>query len=91
MINVEMGLMRAGDCNNDNVVLVLDFNILKPTFGRSVGDPSYDDRADFTGDQIVNVLDFTLLKGNFGSGGAPPIRPIGTGQFGLPQISPGEE
>jgi hypothetical protein len=70
-----MGLMRAGDCNNDNIVSILDFNILKPTFGRSAGEPAYDGRADFTGDNIVNVSDFNLLKGNFGAGGAPPLRP----------------
>lgn len=71
----EMGLMKAGDANNDNLVTVLDFNILKGTFGRGLGDPGYDDRADFTGDQIVNVSDFNLLKSNFGTGGAPPIAP----------------
>jgi hypothetical protein len=70
---VEMGIMRAGDTNNDNVVNIADFNILKSTFGKSAGQPGYDDRADFNGDSIVNIVDFTLLKGNFGQGGAPPI------------------
>jgi hypothetical protein len=74
--NVEMGLMRPGDANNDNVVSAPDFSILKSTFGKTQGDPGYDDRADFTGDVTVNALDFTLLKGNFGLGGAPPIAPI---------------
>ncbi len=73
--NLEMGLMRAGDANNDNVITILDFNILKNTFGRQIGDPGYDDRADFTGDQVVTVLDFNPLRGNFGVGGSPPIRP----------------
>src|SRR5206468_10970557 len=63
--SVEMGLMRAGDANNDNIVSTLDFNILKPTMGKSIGDPGYDDRADFTGDQWVNISDFNLLKVNF--------------------------
>jgi hypothetical protein len=71
----DMGLMKAGDANNDNIVSVLDFNILKTTFGKQTGDPGYDDRADFTGDQIVSILDFNLLKGNFGIGGAPPLAP----------------
>jgi hypothetical protein len=71
----EMGLMRAGDCNNDNVVNVLDFNILKGTFGKQQGDPGYDSRADFTGDNAVTILDFNLLKGNFGTGGSPPLGP----------------
>jgi hypothetical protein len=70
--NVEMGMMRAGDCNNDNVVSVLDFNILKATFGKTQGDPGYDARADFTGDNTVNISDFKLQKGNFGQGEAQP-------------------
>jgi phosphatidylserine/phosphatidylglycerophosphate/cardiolipin synthase-like enzyme len=73
--NVEMGLMRAGDADNNNAVNVNDFNILKTTFGKTVGDPGYDDRGDFTGDQLVNTVDFNLLKGSFGQGGVPPIGP----------------
>jgi dockerin type I repeat protein len=72
---VEMGLMRAGDANNDNVVNVQDFNIVKSTFGKSVGQPGYDGRADFNGDNVVNISDFNLLHANFGTAGAPPIRP----------------
>ena len=75
VVNQEMGLMKAGDANNDNLVSVLDFNILKGTFGKQSGDPGYDDRADFTGDRLVSILDFNLLKGNFGMGGAPAITP----------------
>ena len=69
----EMGLMKVGDANNDNIVNIQDFNILKNSFGKAQGDPGYDDRADFNGDHIVNIQDFNLLKGNFGTGGAPPI------------------
>src|SRR5205085_5439971 len=75
--NAEMGLMKAGDCDNNNVVSVLDFNILKNTFGKSQGDPGYDDRADFSGDLAVNVSDFNALKGNFGVSGGPPVGPGG--------------
>jgi hypothetical protein len=73
--SVEMGLMRAGDANNDNLVNAGDFIILRNTFGLSFGDPGYDDRADFTGDQIVSSQDFILLRNNFGQGGAPPAGP----------------
>jgi photosystem II stability/assembly factor-like uncharacterized protein len=73
--NVEMGFMRTADANNDNVVNAVDFNILKLTFGKSIGVLGYDERADFTGDQAVNVTDFNLLKVNFGQGGSPPIIP----------------
>jgi hypothetical protein len=74
--NAEMGLVKAGDANNDNLVTILDFNILKATFGKGNGDPGYDDRSDFDGNLLVNVQDFNLLKQNFGTGGAPPIRAI---------------
>ena len=73
--SVEMGLMRVGDANNDNVVNATDFTILKATFGKSIGDPGYDDRADFTGERVVNASDFALLRINFGSAGAPPLGP----------------
>lgn len=72
--NVEMGLMRGGDCDDNNVVNATDFTILKNSFGKSFGELGYDDRADFTGDLVVNVTDFNLLRNNFGAGGAPPIR-----------------
>jgi hypothetical protein len=75
--SIEMGLMRAGDANNDNTVDVLDFNILKGTFGLSLSNPGYDASADFTGDNVVDVLDFNLLKGNFGQSGPGPLRPGG--------------
>jgi Dockerin type I domain len=73
--SAEMGLLRAGDCNNDNLVSAPDFIILKNTFGKASGDPGYDDRADFTGDQVVNAPDFSLMRSNFGLGGPPPIIP----------------
>jgi hypothetical protein len=77
-VNAEMGLMRAGDANNDNVVNATDFSILKNAFGKSgcpTPQPGYDPRADFTGDCVVNSIDFSLLKTNFGIAGAPPIGP----------------
>src|SRR5205085_4696379 len=39
LIQVEMGLMRTGDANNDNFVNVADFNILKIGFGWECGYP----------------------------------------------------
>jgi FtsP/CotA-like multicopper oxidase with cupredoxin domain len=71
--NLEMNLMKAGDANNDNVVSLLDFNVLKGTLGKTVGDPGYDGRADFSNDDVVNVSDFNLLKGNFGLSGERPF------------------
>jgi hypothetical protein len=66
---VEMGVMRAGDVNADNVVGALDFSVMRVTFAKAEGDPNYDARADFTGDRIVNARDFVLLGSNFGFSG----------------------
>lgn len=68
--SVEMGLMRAGDANDDNIVDIVDFNTLKVSFGRSFGDPGYDASADFDRSETVDVFDFNLLKGNFGQSGS---------------------
>lgn len=72
--NIEIGLAKAGDSNNDDAVNISDFIILKPSFGFGCGNPLYDNRADFTGDCLVNVADFSPLKRNFGQSGSPPIR-----------------
>lgn len=82
--NVEMGLQLAGDADNNNVVNTSDFTILKGTFGKTLGDPGYDDRADFDGSLVVNASDFNLLKSSFGIGGAPPIGPGSGGAAILP-------
>jgi hypothetical protein len=68
----EIGLARAGDVNNDNLVDVTDFTLLRATFGKGCADGGYDGRADFTGDCLVDITDFTLQRGNFGQSGAPP-------------------
>jgi hypothetical protein len=68
----ELGTMPAGDVNNDNIVDIIDFTLLRATFGRTCADSGYDGRADFTGDCLVDISDFTLLRANFGLGGAPP-------------------
>ncbi len=74
-VSVEMGMMRVGDCNDDNRINSSDFNILRPSFGRSLGDPGYDARADFTGDNRVNSSDFNFLRANFSYSGSPPLGP----------------
>lgn len=66
----EMGTQRAGDADNNNLVDAVDFNILKGSFGRAVGDPNYVAAADFNNDAVVDALDFNLLKGTFGQAGA---------------------
>jgi Dockerin type I domain len=73
--SVEIGQMRTGDADDNNMVNAVDFIVLRAAFGKSQGEPGYDDRADFTGDNRVDIIDFVLLKINFGTGGAPPPAP----------------
>ncbi len=72
--NLEVGTLLDGDANDDNCINVQDFSVLKNTFGKSVGDPGYDGRADFNDDNVISVTDFGLQKNNFGICGAGPIR-----------------
>jgi hypothetical protein len=73
--NVDMGLQQSGDCNNDDRVTVVDFSILKLSFGQQPGQPNWDRRADIDGSDTITVVDFAQLKSNFGHSGSPPIRP----------------
>ena len=73
-LGLELGVQRTGDANNDNLVDITDFTILRNSFGRACGDSGYDARADFTGDCVVDITDFTLLRTNFGQAGAPRPR-----------------
>ena len=66
---VDFGEQRVGDANGDDVVSILDFALLKASFGKSTGQAGYDPRADFNGDGTVNAVDFVLMKSNFGRWG----------------------
>jgi len=70
--SVNAGELRAGDANNDNLVLLTDFSILSGTFGLFQGDFGYNENADFNGDGNVLLVDFSLLVTNFNSTGSVP-------------------
>jgi len=69
--SVDFGTLLEGDANDDNCVTILDFSILVTTFGKCIGNPGFDSRADFNGDGCVTIVDFSLLRKNFGLCGAP--------------------
>jgi hypothetical protein len=74
--NAEMGILWAGDANNDNVVNGVDFTIFKPSFGKWRGCFCGEDlRVDFNNNDVINATDYNLLKMNYGHGGAPLIGP----------------
>jgi plastocyanin len=71
--SAEMGTMRAGDAQPNNVVNIGDSNTLRLTFGKAYGDAGYDQRADFNNDHVVNIADQNLLRTNFGIAGCDPV------------------
>ncbi len=73
VVSQEMSLQRTGDVDGSDYISVLDFNIMRSNFGRGIGEPAYDSRADLTGDQRVDIRDFNLIKATFSMSGDPPI------------------
>lgn len=55
-----------GDIDLNGSVNILDFQLLSNTFGKSVGQTGYDQRADFDNSGSITILDFQILSNNFG-------------------------
>ena len=89
LTQVEMGLMRVGDANDDNVVDITDFSLLRASFGESAGDPGYNANTDFNRDSTVDITDFSLLRANFGTSGAPPLQGANAQQDTSTKSDPG--
>ena len=60
---VDLGTLLSGDCNDDNVVDIVDFSIFRSRFGTD------DAQTDFNGNGLVDIFDFSLLRTNFGRTG----------------------
>ncbi len=84
---VSFGTLLAGDANDDNQVSLLDFSILRSTFGLAVGQGAFDARADFNDNQSVTLLDFSLLRPNFSLAGATIEAGAGGGGGGGSAVS----
>jgi hypothetical protein len=67
---VDFPNLKGGDANNTNSVNIQDLNILKSSYGKSQGNPGYDERADFNKTNSVNIQDLNILKSNYGQSGA---------------------
>ncbi|MBC7234017.1 MAG: hypothetical protein H5T68_12340 [Chloroflexi bacterium] len=68
--SVDLGLLCAGDANNDNRVDLADFSLLAAAYGTCRGNAAFDHRTDFSGDGCIDLLDFSLLAAHFGQVGA---------------------
>jgi hypothetical protein len=56
----------GGDANDDDVINILDLSFIGFRFGRSTGDPGWDERADINNDGTINILDIVGAGANFG-------------------------
>ena len=65
----DFGVLRGGDSNGDNAVTLVDFSILRSSFGRCAGDVGFGAGADFNGDGCITLVDFSILRSNFGMSG----------------------
>jgi len=66
--DLDLGTLWEGDANDDDVVDITDFSILRLVFATADG------RADFNQDGIVDILDFSLLRSNFAKHGPLLLR-----------------
>jgi hypothetical protein len=62
------GCIGGGDANNDNIVSITDFNMLKMQF-----DQSGVHTADFNNDLIVEIVDFNILIHMINHQGCPAL------------------
>jgi len=69
VVTLDSGLQWVGDVNNDNLIDISDFTLLRASFGLACGALGYNAQADLNGDCLVDISDFTLLRGNFGQAG----------------------
>jgi parallel beta-helix repeat protein len=66
---VDFGVLRMGDVNNDNAVTLTDFSLIAANYNRAAGQPGYDARADLNGDGVVSIQDFSLMASNYNQRG----------------------
>lgn len=70
--SINFGVLREADATNDNVVNIFDLSLLANLYGKSLGDPGFDQRADFNHDGTINIFDLSLLANNYGTTGENP-------------------
>jgi uncharacterized repeat protein (TIGR03803 family) len=61
-----------GDRNGDSVVNCTDLDIVKASFGKSIGQTGFDPRADVNGDGLVNIIDLAAVASALPAGTTCP-------------------
>jgi hypothetical protein len=62
-----VGPTPCADINQDGRVDIVDFSLLRSSFGLSMGSPGFVPRADLDRNGRVDILDFSLLRAAFGT------------------------
>jgi protocatechuate 3,4-dioxygenase beta subunit len=62
--------LLGGDADNNNIVSLVDFAILRAAKGTRPGDAKWDERADFNGNNQIDLTDFAILRSNSGKSGS---------------------
>lgn len=60
----------TGDVNEDNVIDILDYNLVKAAIGTSPSSANWNDLYDFNLDNVVNSWDLNIVLSNMGKTGA---------------------
>ena len=66
-VAINLGKGGPGDCNEDAMVNIMDYDIVIGAFGTKAGDKSFDERADLEADSMINIKDYDIIIGNFGN------------------------
>lgn len=77
-----------GDADRNGIVSEFDGAVILASFGRGVGDPGFDPRADLNRDAFVNVLDVAIWRFNLGAAlpATDGIAPLVTGFIPDPAV-----
>lgn len=62
--------LLTGDVNEDNVIDILDYNIVKAAIGTTPSSANWNDLYDFNLDNVVNSWDLNIILSNLGKTGA---------------------
>lgn len=79
----------SGDLNEDNIINISDYSIVKALLGVTTGSKNWNDNADFNKDGVINSFDLAIITKNLGKVGASgawisPIPKTATGSANLP-------
>lgn len=62
--------LLTGDVNEDNVIDILDYNLVKAAIGTTPSSANWNDLYDFNLDNVVNSWDLNIVLSNLGKTGA---------------------